>query len=322
MTSGSVNHNLIGIVCVIGGTVALGLQDMLIKLLAEDYPYPLHEIGLVRSLVALVLVFGFLWLEGGFRQLVSNRLGIHMWRGLLLILANMAYFLGLSVMPLADAAAVFFSAPLIITLLAIPFLGEKVGPRRWTAIIIGMLGVLIMLRPGSDAVRLAALLPLLAAICYASIQILTRKLGTTDNASVMAFYVQACFLVFSGVFGLLFGSGWAMPGDGNMALTFLLKAWAWPDMMGILLMGGCGVMVGIGSYLLSQAYRIAQARTVAPFEYTGLPFAVLLGFIVWGELPDGWSFAGILLIALSGVYVFFRETRDNDDLHAEDPNIR
>ncbi|MEE4239485.1 MAG: DMT family transporter [Anderseniella sp.] len=322
MTSRAVNHNLIGILCVIGGTVALGLQDMLIKLLAEDYPYPLHEIGLVRSLVALVLVFGFLWLEGGFRQLVTNRLGIHMWRGLLLILANMAYFLGLSMMPLADAAAVFFSAPLIITLLAIPFLGEKVGPRRWTAIIIGMLGVLIMLRPGSDAVRLAALLPLLAAICYASIQILTRKLGTTDNASVMAFYVQACFLAFSGVFGLLFGSGWAMPGDGNLALTFLLKAWAWPDTTGILLMGGCGVMVGIGSYLLSQAYRIAQARTVAPFEYTGLPFAVLLGFIVWGELPDGWSFAGILLIALSGVYVFFRETRDSDDLHAEDPNIR
>ncbi len=316
------SHNLIGIVCVIGGTIALGVQDMLIKLLAGSYPYPLHEIGLVRSVVALVLVFGFLWLEGGFRQLVSNRLGIHLWRGGLLILANMTYFLGLSMMPLADAAAVFFSAPLIITLLAIPFLGEKVGPRRWTAIIIGLLGVLIMLRPGGDAVRLAALLPLLAAVCYASIQILTRKLGTTDNASVMAFYVQACFLVFSALFGLVFGSGWAAPADGDTALTFLLKSWAWPDATGFLLMAGCGVMVGIGSYLLSQAYRIAQARTVAPFEYTGLPFAVLLGFLVWGELPDGWSLAGILLIAFSGVYVFYRETREREDIHAEDPNIR
>lgn len=321
MTSGAANHNLIGILCVIGGTIALGVQDMLIKLLSESYPYPLHEIGLIRSLVALVLVFGFLWLEGGFRQLRSNRLGIHLWRGFLLILANMAYFLGLSMMPLADAAAVFFSAPLIITLLAVPFLGEKVGPRRWTAIVIGMLGVLIMLRPGTDAIRLAALLPLAAAVCYASIQILTRKLGTTDNASVMAFYVQACFLVFSALFGLAFGSGWTQP-DGNLALTFLLKPWAWPDFMGMMLMGGCGVMVGIGSYLLSQAYRIAQARTVAPFEYTGLPFAVLLGFLVWGQLPDQWSLAGILLIALSGLYVFFRETRDKTELHAEDPNIR
>lgn len=316
------NHNIIGILCVIGGTIALGVQDMLIKLLSERYPYPLHEIGLVRSLVALVLVFGFLWLEGGFRQVVSNRLGTHLWRGFLLIIANMAYFLGLSIMPLADAAAVFFSAPLIITLLAVPFLGEKVGPRRWTAIIIGMIGVLIMLRPGGDAIRLAALLPLLAAVCYASIQILTRKLGTTDNASVMAFYVQACFLGFSALFGLAFGSGWALPGDGNVALSFLLKPWAWPDATGMMLMAGCGVMVGLGSYLLSQAYRIAQARTVAPFEYTGLPFAVLLGFIVWGELPDAVSFAGILLIAFSGVYVFFRETRKRPDMHAEDPNIR
>jgi drug/metabolite transporter (DMT)-like permease len=152
-----INHNVAGIVCVIAGTMALGIQDMLIKVLSERYPYPLHQIGLFRSVVALVLVFVFLWLEGGFRQIVTNRLGIHLWRGGLLIIANMAYFLGLSAMPLADAAAVFFSAPLIITLLAIPFLGEKVGPRRWTAIIIGMLGVIIMLRPGEDALRLVAL---------------------------------------------------------------------------------------------------------------------------------------------------------------------
>jgi S-adenosylmethionine uptake transporter len=316
-----INHNVAGIVCVIAGTMALGIQDMLIKVLSERYPYPLHQIGLFRSVVALALVFVFLWLEGGFRQIVTSRLGIHLWRGGLLIIANMAYFLGLSAMPLADAAAVFFSAPLIITLLAIPFLGEKVGPRRWTAIIIGMLGVIIMLRPGEDALRLVALLPLLAAVCYASIQILTRKLGTTDNASVMAFYVQACFLAFSALFGLVFGSGWAAPGD-DVTMDFLLKAWAWPDWAGLLLMSGCGVMVGIGSYLLSQAYRIAQARTVAPFEYTGLPFAVLLGFLVWGDLPDFISVAGILLIAISGLYVFLRESQDRQDVHADDANIR
>ena len=322
MTSNHASKNLLGIACVIGGTLALGIQDMLIKLLAESYPFPLHQIGLFRSIVALALVLLFLWLEGGYRQLRTKRLGIHLWRGFLLILANMAYFLGLASMPLADAAAVFFSAPLIITLLAIPFLGEKVGPRRWTAILIGMMGVIIMLRPSGDAIRLVALLPLLAAVCYATIQILTRKIGTSDSASVMAFYVQACFLGFSAVFGLIFGSGWAMP-ENNQTLEFLLRAWVWPGAWGLMLMVGCGVMVGLGSYLLSQAYRIAEARTVAPFEYTGLPIAVLLGFMVWGHLPDGWSLVGILLIALSGVYVFLRETKQSKaEVHAEDASIR
>ena len=317
-----VSANVTGILCVIAGTVALGVQDMLIKLLAERYPFPLHQIGLFRSMVAIMLVLLFLWLEGGFRQIRTDRLWLHLTRGLLLIVANMAYFLGLATMPLADAAAIFFSAPLLITLMAIPVLGEKVGPRRWAAIIAGMVGVVIMLRPGGDAIRLVALLPLLASICYASIQIIARVIGTSDSASVMAFYVQACFLVFSAVFGVAFGSGWAMP-DDNLTMQFLLKPWVWPDAWGVFLMSVCGVMVGIGSYLLSQAYRIAQARTVAPFEYTGLPFAVLLGFLVWGELPDLVGMAGILLIAVAGMYVFFRErVEEKADIHAEDPNIR
>lgn len=310
MRTSPMKNSFLGIACVIAGTLVIVIQDMLIKILAEDYPYPLHQIGLFRSVVGILLVFGFLWAEGGFRQLRTDRLGTHMWRGLLLICANMAYFLGLSVMPLADAAAVFYSAPLIITLLAIPFLGEKVGARRWTAIVVGMLGVLIMLQPGTGAMRLAALLPLVAAVCYASIQILTRKLGTTDSASVMAFYVQVCFMAFSIGFGIVFGSGWAQPETQDGAMNFLLKAWAWPDAAGLALMGGCGVMIGLGSYLLSQAYRVAQARTVAPFEYTGLPIAVVLGLLVWGHMPDVLSLLGMALIVVAGIYVFLREAAD------------
>jgi S-adenosylmethionine uptake transporter len=302
------NKNLVGIVCVLGGTLALGVQDMIIKLVSGTYP--LHEIGFVRSIFAIVLTCVFLKMEGGFSQLITKRPGAHLARGLLLICANMAYFLGLASMPLADAAAIFFSAPLMITLLAIPLLGEKVGPRRWVAVIIGMLGVVIMLRPDAGVIRLVGLLPLIAAVCYASIQILARKLGSTESASVMAFYVQICFVVFSIGFGLIFGSGWMSSGD-NVTLDFLLRAWIWPDAFGFAMMAACGILVGIGGYLLSQAYRLAQARTVAPFEYAGLPFAVLLGFIVWGHLPDGMSMAGIALIAAGGLYVFYRENQES-----------
>ncbi len=296
--------NLVGIMCVLGGTFALGVQDMIIKLISGTYP--LHEIGFVRSVFAILLTCVFLRMEGGFLQLKSSRPGTHLARGVLLICANMAYFLGLASMPLGDAAAIFFSAPLIITLLAVPFLGEQIGPRRWLAVLVGMIGVVIMLRPGTDAIRLIGLLPLLAAVCYASIQILARKLGAIENASVMSFYVQVCFIAFSLAFGIVFGSGW-MSGGNNATMEFLFRAWSVPDAFGFAMMVACGLLVGAGGYLLSHAYRIAQVRTVASFEYAGLPFAVLLGFIVWGDLPDGLSIVGILLIAASGLYVFFRE---------------
>jgi drug/metabolite transporter (DMT)-like permease len=289
---------------------------MIIKLTSGIYP--LHEIGFVRSIVAIALTCLFLMLEGGFQQLRTKRLGAHVIRGLLLICANMAYFLGLASMPLGDAAAIFFSAPLIITLLAIPVLGEKVGAKRWVALIVGMLGVIIMLRPEGSSLRLVALLPLIAAFCYATIQILARIMGTTESASVMAFYVQVCFAAFSAVFGLVFGSGWMSIGD-DPTLDFLFRAWVWPDMYGLAMMMACGALVGVGGYLLSQAYRIAQARTVAPFEYAGLPFAVFLGFITWGDLPDALSMAGIVLIAAAGLYVFFREKEVHRDGKVPEP---
>ena len=302
--------------CVLGGTFALGVQDMIIKLISGTYP--LHEIGFVRSVFAILLTCVFLRMEGGFLQLKSSRPGTHLARGVLLICANMAYFLGLASMPLGDAAAIFFSAPLIITLLAVPFLGEQIGPRRWLAVLVGMIGVVIMLRPGSDAIRLIGLLPLLAAVCYASIQILARKLGAIENASVMSFYVQVCFIAFSLAFGIVFGSGW-MSGGNNATMEFLFRAWSVPDAFGFAMMVACGLLVGAGGYLLSHAYRIAQVRTVASFEYAGLPFAVLLGFIVWGDLPDGLSIVGILLIAASGLYVFFRENMPRKRVISNEP---
>ena len=169
--------------------------------------------------------------------------------------------------------------------------------------------------------RLVGLLPLFAAVCYASIQILARKLGAIENASVMAFYVQVSFIVFSVLFGLVFGSGWMADGN-NVTLDFLFRAWIVPDAFGFAMMAICGVLVGLGGYLLSHAYRIAEVRTVASFEYAGLPFAVLLGFIVWGDLPDQWNVIGILMIALSGLYVFYREAVVRKQALLQEPVLR
>ena len=297
--------NLTGITCVMAGVLLLGAQDLVIKMVSGVYP--LHEIVLVRSLVAVVLTLGLVHVETGLGGLITRRPVMHLSRGGLLIAANMAYYVALSAMQLAEAGAIYFAAPLIITLLAIPLLGEKVGARRIAAVLVGLLGVVVMLRPGLDTFRAIALLPLFAAACYALTQTLARRLGTTDKAGVMAFYVHAAFLVFAVGFGVVAGDGRFEPESSGPAMGFLLRAWQWPDAGDLMLMVGCGVLVAGGGYLVAHGYRVAEAQAAAPFEYVGLPFAVLLGYAFFNELPDGYGFAGMVLIAASGLYIFYRE---------------
>jgi drug/metabolite transporter (DMT)-like permease len=269
--------------------------------------YPLHEIILGRALVAVLLTAWFAHLEGGLALLRTRRLALHLARGVLLVIANVCYFLALAALPLAEAAAIFFIAPLFITMLSVPFLGERVGPWRWTAVFTGLGGVVVMLRPGDGLLEIAALLPIGAALAYAIMQILTRRLGVTDRASALAFYVQLCFIVVSAIFGLIAGDG-RFAGGGHPSVEFLLRAWAWPSGIDALLILTCGGLIGAAAYLLSQAYRIAEANLLAPFEYTALPLAVLWGIVWWDEWPDATALLGIALIVGSGLLVFYRET--------------
>ncbi len=249
----------------------------------------------------------FAHLEGGLGLLRTRRLPLHLARGLLLVIANVCYFLALAALPLAETAAIFFVAPLFITMLSVPFLGERVGPWRWAAVIMGLAGVVVMLRPGDGLVEIVALLPIVAALAYAIMQILTRRLGVTDRASALAFYVQLCFIVVSATFGLIAGDG-RFAGGGHPSMEFLLRAWAWPSAIDALLILTCGILIGTAAYLLSQAYRIAEANLLAPFEYTAMPLAVLWGVLWWGEWPDATAFLGIALIVGAGLLVFYRET--------------
>ena len=294
-----------GVLCVILGMVALSFQDSLIKKMSGDYP--LHEIILGRACVAILLTAFFAHLEGGLALLRTRRLAPHLARGILLVLSNVCYFLAIAALPLAEAAGIFFVAPLFITMLSVPFLGERVGPWRWAAVFMGLAGVVVMLRPDDGLLEIAALLPVGAALTYAFMQILTRRLGVTERASTLAFYVQLCFIVASATFGLIAGDG-RFAGSGHPSLEFLLRAWTWPSGIDALLIVSCGFLIGTAAYLLSQAYRIAEANLLAPFEYTALPLAVLWGVLWWGDWPDATAFLGIALILGSGLFVFYRET--------------
>jgi drug/metabolite transporter (DMT)-like permease len=217
-------------------------------------------------------------------------------------------FAAIAVMPLADATALFFVAPLFITLLSVLVLGETVGPRRIAAICVGFLGVVVMMRPGVDLPsRWILTLPLIAAACYAGMQVLTRKLGGKSSAAAMAIYIQVTFILVSTGFFVTAGDGSFAEGSTDQSLIFLLRAWTLPPVADWWLFGLMGLAAGGIGYALSQAYRIANASVIAPFEYFNLPMAIFWGWMVFGELPDVWVAMGIALIALSGIYVFLRE---------------
>ena len=245
-------------------------------------------------------------LDGGYRQLKTSRLPLHLLRGLLVVLANSFFFLGLAVMPLSEATALFFIAPIVITMFSVIFLGETVGRFRWGATAIGLLGAFVMLRPGSAGFQAVAILPILAAVCYAGIHMLSRRMGGTERASTLSIYIQLVFLVVCLSMGTLFGSGHLAPGDGG-PLDFLLRAWVMPPREDVPLLLLIGLSSAIGGFCVSQAYRVSEAAVIAPFEYVALVMSILWGVTIFGTWPDLVAWTGIGLILFSGLIVFWRE---------------
>lgn len=304
------NRAGLGILFVLAGVFAISINDMLIKQLSGDYP--LHEIVFLRSFIGIAFSLAFVQLEGGWHILKTRRPFLHLLRGLLIVASNMTYFVALAAIPLADATALFFAAPLFITLLSIPMLGEKVGILRMSAVLVGFVGVIIMQRPWADtesldAARIVLLLPVLAGFTYALNQVLTRKLGVESKASALAVYIQATFIAVSLGFYLVAGDGRFAEGSDNPSIQFLLRAWVWPAPDDWWVILGVGLNAAVVGYCLSQAYRMADAATVAPFEYVGLPLAVFWGWAIFSDLPVMEVWVGIALILGSGLFVFLRE---------------
>ncbi len=298
--------NTRGVLCLVVAIACLTVSDAIIKWLSPALP--LHQIMLLRSLIALLLVLMIARFEGGWHTLGTRRPFSHLLRGSLLVLANMFFFTALAAMPLAETVTLFYTAPLFICLLSWPLLGERVGTSRWIAIAAGMAGVVVMMRPGAELFRPVSILPVLAALSYAAMTIMTRKLGLRDTAGALTFYIQIAFILISAFAGLLIGDG-ALDTHENPSLHFLLRAWRLPNAAELQLIALCGVIVAFGGYLISQAYRIGEASAVAPFEYASLPFALLVGYALWGDWPDTRAFVGTTLIVGSGLLVVYIENR-------------
>ena len=293
------------IFCAVFAGFSFSVNDIAIKYFTETMP--LHEVIFFRALIALIFTLAvFLPFEGGWVALKTRRPLLHIFGGFCLVLANLCFFSALATIQLADASAIFFVAPLLITGLSSIFLKEKVGIRRWSALVVGMVGVLLIIKPGSINFEWAILLPLIAALAYSLKNVITRNMGLTETAVVMSFYLHLTFIASCLLMGLFFGDG-KFNGSEDPALQFIFRAWVYPTKEMILIMFLAGISSALGGYFIAQAYRHSSASLVAPFEYSTLPLAVFWGYFIWSEFPDFFSATGIILILGSGVFVALRE---------------
>jgi len=301
-----INSKYLGIICVTLAQVFFTTQGMAIKFISGNYA--LHQIiFIVASVAILFTLLVFVPIDGGYKYLLSKQLGLHLLRGFGIVVANLCFFTSLVTLPLAEAVAIFFIGPLLITSLSVLLIGEKVGMQSWVAVFVGLIGVLIMLRPGFGVFNPASILPIGAALAYSLVQIMTRKMGEAEKASTMAFYIQLNLVVVSSLMGLIFG-------DGNLAdsseptLYYLFRPWTFPSWGDSMIIIGIGLINGLAAYFISQAYRISKAGIVAPFEYVALPCSIFWSITVFGDWPDTVSWLGIVLIAGAGLFIAYSET--------------
>lgn len=252
------------------------------------------QIACARFFFQLLFLLPFVWIGHGGR--IPRPSLAHLLRGLLLASATLSFFWALTFMPLADSAAIFFVEPLILTLLSVVFLGEPIGWRRVLAVAVGFLGALIVIRPSFESVGPAALLPLLAALCFAAYLTITRRLAGAEDARVMQLWVCG-FAALALTAAMAVGSeaGWAV----------LDPVWPAAGQWGLLV--ALGVISTFSHTMAVAALRLAPAGILAPFQYLEILGATILGAVLFADLPDGATLLGIAIIVGSGLYVFHRE---------------
>lgn len=277
---------LIGILLMASAVSLFSVMDGIAKHLAASY-HPM-QISWLRYGAHLVLMLAILRMSP-IELLRTNRPVLQITRGAALLICTVLFFVSIRYIPLADATAIGQVSPLFVTLLSIPILGEKVRLRRLSAVVVGMIGALIIVRPGLDVVHWAAILPLIMAFVFALYQIATRILASTERPVSTLFYSALVGTIGTTLVGPFF--------------------WSETSLIDFLLMVLVGAIGGFSHYLLILAYRHAPASLLAPFIYVQIVTSTLVGYLFFGDLPDSYTIAGALLVAAAGSYVFYREAK-------------
>jgi drug/metabolite transporter (DMT)-like permease len=287
-----------GILCLCLGVFVFSLQDAVIKLVSGAYP--LTQVVTIRSVVAIPILLTLVQIEVGWRAIFSPDFWPLTARAAILFVSYTSYYMAFPALPLAQAVALYFTVPLFVTALAGPLIGERSGWKIWLAVAVGFVGVVIMLQPGRGLFEPAALLSLLAAAMYATSMLMARKLGSVQAASVMTFYQNWVYMAGAVLIAVVLHLLGIEHAD-HPSLSFLVRSWVWPTWTDGLLIASCGVIAATGMMLLTTAYRITRASLVTSFEYSGILWAPMWGYLFFGEIPRLTTLAGAVLIVGAGM---------------------
>jgi drug/metabolite transporter (DMT)-like permease len=267
------------------GGLVMTFNNAILKWLSVGYPP--GQIMFIRSIFIWLPIAYFIARSGGLLTIRVTRIHMHAVWSACMIFSTIIYIIGLRYLPLADVTAIGFSTPMLVTALATFLLGEVVGWRRWSAVVAGFLGILIIAKPTGDVATLAVLFPLGSAFWTAIREILTRRMVTTESSNAILATSTAAVML-AGLCTAPFG-------------------WMMPSLQDFALMACAGLFAGFGHYFMIEAFRSAEVVIVSPFRYVTILWAIALGYLAWGDLPDKYVIIGILLVVASGLYILHRE---------------
>lgn len=280
----SAENTTTGILLMVGAIATFTIIDACAKYLVGSVP-PMMVV-FARYGLSLLYVVGLMWWTGSL-TVRSRHPWLQVLRGFLLFASTLMNFMALQYLRLDQTSAIFFSNPLWVCALSPFLLGERIGPRRWVAVIVGFLGVLLIIRPGADHFHWAMMLSVTVAIAASLYQIITRKIGGRDPALVSLLLPSMVGTALAMPLGV---ADWYVPAWGLVGLMLLM-----------------GVAGGLGHHLLIKAHTLAPAPTLAPFVYTQIIWMIIVGFIVFGDVPDIYTLVGASIVVSSGLYVYYRE---------------
>jgi len=278
--------NQTGVLYMVASVTCFAVMDLCIKWL--NY-YPFGEVFFARFFFGLIPIFLIIPKDKWSDFYKTTRPGLHAFRATCGTIAFICIFFGLRQLPLADVVSLTFGGPIFVTIASIIFLSEKVGIKRWSAVFLGFIGMILIIQPAFTELNYYYLSPILFCIFFAGVAISVRALSKTEPNYRIAFY----FTVLCTVIGLCtLPFGWVMPTTKDLFL--------------FIIMGLCG---SVANLLLTQSYRLAEASLVTPIKYLSLVYAIMFGFIIWGEVPNSLMLAGALLVVLSSLIIFIREKK-------------
>jgi len=291
------NHVVRGIMFMIGATVMFAISNAISKWVVASYP--VGEVMFARSLSSLIVCSAFMLPATGLAVFATQRVRDHLARGLSQAISQTFTVIAFSLMPLAGAIAINFSAPLFSGLVSVLWLKERAGAARWGTLLVGFVGVLVVVQPGADSFQLGALFALANAVMYGSVTVAVRGMSKTESANTLLMWQMVTLAVFH-AFLLVFGFRWPTPQDAA-------------------LFGSMGVANAAAQYLWTKALHAAPATAVSPFYYFLLVWSLVLGFFVWGDIPTVSLLAGSGIVVASGLFLLFHEAQRETATPAVEP---